>query len=439
MNKDVNEKESESVIGHDKHLSEGVFSISDLSVFSGAFEEMRYKIKEDESSFIALVGPHGVGKSTFLHNFLDDAEKRKGKEIKRFKFDVWEVPGRKYLWDAFVLEFARTINPKLYKKVKGEIDGEEKNGIKKILKTVSILIPLCISRVSFNLKELFQKTKAKRVCEFQSIFKEVLKGVEEKTIFITLEDIDRSGEEGLYFIETLRKFLDNHGEELKKQFVILVPLLDVEYTKKDKKYRFEKVFDFIIHFDALKKNNQSIVENALKDIFVNDYDERLSKVNKYYREGIEKLAWAFQDISIREIKGHVREAESFCREYREKNKENLIFSLVACLMWLNKNKEKYIAVEEKNELGIAYKAANENVFLKFFIVAACTNVSKDKQRVLELYSQYFHKPQIRKPEQTINHEVFIHQNNAGKYEIFLGEPYLEILTRGLSKKNWEVF
>ena len=453
MNTTTNNKEITSFIGNERMLKEDVVSMSDPSIFEPEFKNMHYRIKGGQSSFIALVGAPGTGKSTFFHNFLDTIEKGnntgKPEMIKRFKFDVWEVPGRKYLWDAFVLEFARSIAPGFYKKIKNEIDGESESNTEKIAKGMSVDIGF----LGLNFKELFQKTQAKRVSEYQSIFKEILKEIKENTIYITLEDIDRSGEEGVYFLETLRKFIDTYYKDdkgKKKQFVIFVPLLDTEY--KDKKYRFKKVLDHILHFDELEISRRALMRNILNDILIKDYDQKMMEI-RTYKDGIEKMAWALQDVSPRDLKSCIREADSICRKYAEKNKgDNLIFSFVVFLVWLNRNREQYIK-ESKDEHGrIVYGTEDMSVFYKFISVAnkntlegVIPNNEKDlaelKKINLSLYSGNFHKHpshssilnSISGTVMKFNHKVtgYLTEQEKG---VVMDEPYLSILTGGAFNK-----
>ena len=456
-----NNKETISFIGNEEMLKENVVSMSDSSIFNQAFEQVHRLTKKNQSTFIALVGAPGVGKSTFFHNFLDDIGTGAGKKqtFKRFKFDVWEVPGRKYLWDAFVLEFAKNIRPDFYKKIKGGIDGESEGVKEKILKGTSVRAKFRFLSAEVNLKEFFQKTPAKRVSEYQLIFKEILEKVTEDTIYITLEDIDRSGEEGLYFIETLQKFIDSYSEKLKKQFIVLVPLLSTEYTKEDKQYRFEKVFEHILYFDELKKDNSALMRNVLSDILVKDYDQKMIGIDNY-QDGIAKIVWALQGVPIRDLKHYIRKADSICREYYADKGQNLIFSFVVFLVWMSEKRGQYVEEEKLEDGSISYKARNKSIFYKFIQIVDRGRlnheihdkkyVAREEERYfngrglpespgLSGLSGYFHKGGNRPPispsgrdSGPFNHRVSYKFWNErdGDGGVFMDKPYLNILARG---------
>ena len=420
---DTDEKQFTSFIGKPEMLEEKVVEMSDPSIFKDAFAKVHGLIKEKQSTFIALVGSAGAGKSTFFHNFVDDVEKTK--KIKRCKFDVWEVPGRKYLWDAFVLEFTKGINPDLYEKIKNEIDGESKNWFSRIFNSVNINIP-CVGNFSF--KEFLLRTSVKRVSEYQDIFREVLNSVKEETIYITLEDIDRSGEEGLYFIETLRKFIDNHGKELGKQFIVLVPLLDKEYEKDDKKHRFKKVFDHILFVDKLGIDPVSIRENILKDILIDDYDKVL--FDKFgYQDGIKKIAYALRYVTPRELKDCIRTADSICG-----NDSRIVFSFIVFLVWLTDNKEEYIQETKDEDNNPIYRVKDNSVFYNFTQISSNDVIRGCNEKELleaetRISNNYLNTIHTHAAQNTTSYGSEHVQPFLGR-GCFMNEPYLSIF-RGL--------
>ena len=294
-------------IGNRDNLKEKVVAYKDPAIYKGAFEDWEKMIGKEKHFIAGLIGDAGVGKSTFLHNFVE-----RQKKVKSMKFDVWEVPGRKDLWDAFVLEFAKNINEKAYNEAKAKIDvGGQGKGqrIARAVKSVSVL------GVNFSLEDLIKATPAKRISEYQKVFEEVLKNVKEKTIYITLEDIDRAGMEGLYFIETLKKFIDDvyMGD---KRFVVLIPLLTKLYENKDNRYRFDKVCDKIEYHKKLKTNKYLVVKNFLEDTFVNEYNESMLEWTGY-RDGIEKMALLMKDTPIRRIQHLIKDAEQIINTRQE--------------------------------------------------------------------------------------------------------------------------
>lgn len=308
-----------------------------LGIYKDDFESLESTISKGGNSFIALIGDPGTGKSTFFHNFLVYRENVLKKDFLKFKFDVWEVPGRMYLWDAFVLEFARNINEKLYKSTKEKVDGEIKEGIEKGISAFQGFSILGIG-ANFDFKTLMQNTPAKRLSDYQDIFvKEVLKEVKQKTIFITLEDIDRAGQEGLYFLETLRKFIDKNKNELSKlgiNIVVFVPLLKSEYEKQDKKYRFDKVCRPVLDFSSFNVNSYLVIKQFLQKTFQESHNQKQEELLQY-SESIQKVAFVMRNVSMRDIKQYITQVEILIRDKKFiELGEQINISAIMFLLWI---------------------------------------------------------------------------------------------------------
>ena len=75
---------------------------------------------------------------------------------------------------------------------------------------------------------MFAASPAKRVFEFQEILTAIIKS-QKKNIFIVIEDIDRSGDSGIFFLETLKHFLRNLEITVKHRVIAIVPIGDKSY------------------------------------------------------------------------------------------------------------------------------------------------------------------------------------------------------------------
>lgn len=76
---------------------------------------------------------------------------------------------------------------------------------------------------------------AKRTFQIQKILNDLLDNIDEENIYIVIEDIDRSGDSGIYFLETLNHFFKNNFKSEKKVRII-VPISDKKYEESRSAY-----------------------------------------------------------------------------------------------------------------------------------------------------------------------------------------------------------
>jgi predicted KAP-like P-loop ATPase len=197
----MNKNKVEGFIGNESLIKEShkMDDLFDVKEQKQSFEKFLDTL--DNSAIAGYLGRFGAGKSTLLHQIKKEREKKQ--EEVWIDFDAWKFPERKELWDGFVLDFAKQIDKKLFNKVKKQIEGNDNRGKKAIFNTFSDL-----SGIKFlkNFESFFDKTPATRIFEIQDIINEAIEKLD-KDIYIVAEDIDRSGKEGLFFLETLSQFL----------------------------------------------------------------------------------------------------------------------------------------------------------------------------------------------------------------------------------------
>ncbi len=190
-----------------------------------------------KSSVVALVGPFGSGKSTMLHQIMTQ---RSEKEL-CIEFDAWKYPDRKDLWEGFVLDLAKCIGPKIKAETENKIKGTIHNDVKALINTVSGIFGLSFIK---GLNHFFERSPAKRVDDIQDILAKCINNCE-KEILVIVEDIDRSGDSGVFFLETLKQFI--RCAVLNKKITIIVPISNASYYNKlDSYLKCIDYFEFFI-------------------------------------------------------------------------------------------------------------------------------------------------------------------------------------------------
>lgn len=256
-------------------------------------------------SIFALVGPFGIGKSTMLNQIMIE---RVGKEI-WFEFDAWKYPDRKDLWEGFVLDLAKSTSPAEFDKAEKTIEGKQ-NDDKKTLVSVLSKIPGLASLEGLN--HFLQTSPAKRVDDIQKILKDLIQKAE-KDLFIILEDIDRSGDAGIFFLETLKQFL--RTSELKKKVIIIVPIAKDNYYKNIDSYA--KCIDYFDFFENIEIKLDTFVtkvfDNSLfseKYTRPNDTKEWDGRMLKNQTVSfLEGLLLEMPDMNMRKLKLILRKAD----------------------------------------------------------------------------------------------------------------------------------
>ncbi len=210
------------------------------------------------TAVISLVGPFGSGKSTMLYQIMNSNTAAQWVE-----FDAWKYPDRKDLWEGFVIDLISSICPQKLATVKGKIKGTQNDDKKALIKVLS-KIPGFAAIEGFN--HFLETSPATRVNEIQNILREHLEGIE-KDLFIVIEDIDRSGDAGIFFLETLKQFLRTSC--FTKKIVVIVPIANENYEKNIDSYlKCIDYFEFFEHGEM--KLAQFVDEIFDKNLFTED-------------------------------------------------------------------------------------------------------------------------------------------------------------------------
>lgn len=252
-------------------------------------------------SIMWLIWDFGIGKSTLINN-VKELRISSNENEKWIEFDAWKYPDRKNLWEWFILDFAKQVDEKIFNKAKKEIDGEQYKDQETLMKTIwsALWTFLPWWNIVSKLSHFFKSSPARRVFEIQDIFIKIINNISEEKIIIVIEDIDRSWDAGVYFLETLKQFITNN--EFWKEILIIVPMGTSEYYNNIDSYL--KPIDY---FDFFKPEKREL-DGFIKNVFI----EGITENEKNFRPLKEFLEWLLKyypkNINLRKLKIILRKA-----------------------------------------------------------------------------------------------------------------------------------
>ncbi len=283
--------------------------VDDLLDFSVPIEKFKRTLSSiNRSAIVALIGPFGSGKSTMLYQI------KKANEDKQLwiNFDAWKYPDRKDLWEGFVIDFAEQVGEK--EKITGRIDGTNFE-LKAAESAVDIISPLFLNipKSILGLYKVFvEKSPAKRVFDIQRILCGLINDQDEE-VYVILEDIDRSRDAGINFLETLKQFIRDN--DLKNKIVAIVPMAECNFN--DHKESYYKCIDYFEQFSlsgiGLTKFIESVIEDDLLNGKYKYSDELTVTTNKDNKMQIvtffEEVFKSHLSMTIRLLKLIIRNAD----------------------------------------------------------------------------------------------------------------------------------
>ncbi len=314
-------------------------------------KRLKDALKANKNQILAFVGKFGSGKSVLLRNIENELS---GSNLHWLNFDVWRYADRQQIWDGFVIELIEKVNKEERNSIQvaGKIDGYSyclqfiQDKAKQLLvltiiiwTILSFLIwqllinydftfklfvivflkygqaPLFAILVIFGLGEIFpRKSPAKRVFELENSLKSCLRDMD-RSVIIAIEDIDRAGEEGIVFMETLRRFIDKYMKEINNRIIVISPQSSTYLTPLGNDRinfldRSLKIYDSIIYF-----SQSSVKYDDLASII------NLSEINQKYKDvflkTVEILSNHYIDqMNIRKFKFILREVNEFFMAYK---------------------------------------------------------------------------------------------------------------------------
>ena len=272
-------------------LMEDRYDVDDLFGMQSIQDDIWKKIQWlPNKSMLALVWPYGSGKSTIVHNIKQQHDDW-GDDPVWVQFDAWKYPERHDLWEWFIFELAERI---------GSVSQTARRieWGKSVVQKLAELVPWADKVI-----ELFNTNFwAKRVFEMQKILQAMIEWFD-RNINIVVEDIDRSGEYGTRFLETLWYFLKNHNF-WDKEIRVIVLIWDENYQKDMESYL--KCIDVFEFNQLLIPDYQTFVEyHFLPDLIEGANNDNVKKQLISFLEELTGL----KKFTFRLIKNILRRAD----------------------------------------------------------------------------------------------------------------------------------
>lgn len=253
-----------NLLKDEKYLTED-YRVGDLFELGDEVHNLdSYITHSPDKSLIGFVGDYGKGKSTILFQLAQAHD-----EQSWFFFDAWKYPDRNSLWEGFILDFADEYGNQ--DKVIRNIEGKNSKGetvfagfVKSIFATLS-KVPVApnIESLVGSVIDVFSPSPATRVFQLQKLL-EGLVDSQAKPIVIVVEDIDRSGDKGVYFLETLNYFLKNTN--LSNSIKVVVPMSSP--NDENVKASYQKSLDFTTYFKPqIKDMRKFVIHTFHADLF----------------------------------------------------------------------------------------------------------------------------------------------------------------------------
>lgn len=325
------DKQKKSLFKHPEVLEESDTDLELLPFQNAESKRFREKLaqwrKLGKHRIIAYIGLFGSGKSVILDNVKDD------EDYYWVKFDTWRYSSRQQIWDGFVVEVIQTIEHEASQEVSDAINVADRiegyrtnnnlmklhnfiqkhpwlsialvlglwlaaslavyfwiapldNGIANFVVALFQygLVPLFLVLAFIGVDTIVPKPQRplRRVFELENELLKTLKENMNKPLVVIAEDIDRAQEEGLVFLETLRRFLQKYGNNITHPILIVAPQSKAYFDILDNRgiAGFERTLK--IYDETIYSSTSNLEINHIKDLInsatVNSNASQLTEV-----------------------------------------------------------------------------------------------------------------------------------------------------------------
>lgn len=281
-----------------------------------------------------LIGGYGTGKSVLLNEVRKLSLQSKAKPPAKWVFfECWQYPDKRDLWEALILELVEQIDGKKkrdemlrsYSDIstwRDSLAGYLHNtgaAIATILGITAVMW-LTLSTADDNIRNLLislatgfilvliasieflakpeSKSAVSRLSDYKAELETTLEN-HKGTLYIVLEDVDRAGELGRRFFETVSHFIKDEMF-LKNDIKVVVPIADIDDSKnKALRDSIDKASDNILHFNP-RYNADGFIGQVFTENFLDEPTRQMlsATINPYLG----------RNVSVRKMKHILRNA-----------------------------------------------------------------------------------------------------------------------------------
>lgn len=294
-----------------------------------------------------LVGEYGTGKSVLLNEVkkLTDESKAKNRP-KWIFFECWQYPDKRDLWEALIIELVAEIEDKEldeeanpYSDIGGwrsKLSGflsDAKNALATVLgvalvywlvfstapdetKDVLMALSTAVALILLASIQILVKPQNKSAVSRLSDYKQELEETllkHDGPLYIVLEDVDRAGELGRRFFETVSHFV-KEDKFAKKNIKVVVPVAGIDDADKKLLHdSIDKASDNILYFKPAFNCDKFITEVFSKE-FLDESTKRLliSTINPLVGRSVSvrKMKHLLRNALVKHKRLHSKEFES---------------------------------------------------------------------------------------------------------------------------------
>ena len=365
------------------------------------------QVTAKRSSIIPVLGPFGSGKSTILNQVQGECKK-----YTWLNFELWRFANRQDIWDGFVIQLAAKLEDKTELELADEIDGAA--NVQRSVKTqVAIIVGLLVItfgiswllwswlqgtstfddyaraylKYSFpvlvsiglfgSLGFLVYKTRPtkeqkpiRRVFELEDILLRSLRKARQP-IVVVAEDVDRAGDEGIVFLETLTSFMNTHRDDgaLKQSLIVLAPQSKdafdaLEHGGMNGFERSLKIYDEPVYMEP---SWDKVHLEELYDALKTDANHRDNLVN-----ATDILTQSYRGhISVRLLKHALREVAAFQESYPTARPE-ISLAVILSRYIIVQQLSRQVVAQKKLFSGQTYETSDMGGFIRAIIVSKGT-------------------------------------------------------------------
>lgn len=207
------------------------------------------QLKKNKPKIVAYLAPYGSGKSVVLNNVLKELPEK----YKKIQFDIWQCSSKKDIWESFLIKTLSELEYEKEKKIIDRIDGtrirwrilnlfflcylaasfiawfllKEPNcePIRFLRAFLIYAAPVFIALAGINRIFPIYESKMKTLAQYKDELSKVIRKNNQPVVII-IEDVDRSGNDGQRFLETLKCFLEDIGD---KSLLVICPQRDYSF------------------------------------------------------------------------------------------------------------------------------------------------------------------------------------------------------------------